>query len=382
MTPDEVLDAAVRQTGLTEFASQSWREGLEILLADHAKSEILNEAGRGWSQKLFVDALATRLRVDDHIRKNPQIVEAPIKRPVFIVGMPRTGTTMLSYMLAADPQRRSFLKWEAYNIVPPAAPGALLTDPRCLVERAKDDAMLAKGSPLAAMHVELADGPTECVHLMAQDFKSLMLAVSPTTARTYEDWILFCDKTPAFAHRKRALQILQTTNPGLWTLKMPSDSLFIRDLFRAFPDAKVIWTHRDPYVATSSIFNMRGSSRAMFNSDPDAAHMRARWPLQLALHALRPLEVSRERPDDFYHLYYDEMMADPFGQIRKIYSWLGDEFTPEAQSGMRGWLDANPQGRFGNHAYSLAKWGLSKRELEPYFSDYLKEHPVATGVEA
>jgi hypothetical protein len=332
-------------------------------------------------RQLSTNALATRLRIDDYIRRNPTVVDAPIKRPVFILGMPRTGTTMLSYLLDADPARRSFLKWEAYNVVPPAAPGALRTDPRCLEEKAKDEAMLAKGSPLSAMHVEIADGPTECVHLMAQDFKSMMLAVT-STAPTYEDWILFCDKTSAMAHRKRALQIMQSTNPGLWTLKMPSDSVFIRDMFRAFPDAKVIWTHRDPFVATSSIFNMRGSSRAMFASDPDAAHMRNQWPLQLALHAQRPLEMSRERPDAFYHLYYDEMMADPFGQIRKIYSWLGDELTPAAEAGMRGWLEANPQGRYGSHSYSLAKWGLSRRDLEPYFADYLREHPVATGVEA
>jgi hypothetical protein len=380
MTPDEVLDAACKATGLSEFHSMSWREGLEILLADWAKSEILNDMGRGWGHQLCVNALATRLRVDDYLRKNPAVAEAPVKRPVFIVGMPRTGTTMLSYLLDADPQRRSFLKWEAYNIAPPAAPGALRTDPRCLEEKAKDQAILK--SPLAAMHVELADGPTECVHLMAQDFRSLMLAVTPTTARTYEDWILFCDKASAMAHRKRAFQIMQSTNPGLWTLKMPSDSLFIRDLFQAFPDAKVIWTHRDPYVALTSIFNMRGSSRAMFNSDPDAAHMRARWPLQLALHAKRPLEVSKERPDAFFHSYYDDMIADPLGQIRKIYKWLGDEFTPQAEAGMRGWLEANPQGKHGAHSYSMAKWGLSKRELEPYFSDYLREHPVATGVEA
>jgi hypothetical protein len=380
MTPDEILEAAQRETGLSEFASESWRDGLEILLADHAKVGKLNEFGRGWVRQICTNALATRLRIDDHLRKHPEILETPIKRPVFILGMPRTGTTLLSYLLGADPGRRSLLKWEVYNVVPPAAPGALLTDPRCLAEKARDEAMAERMPGIFAMHYEAADGPTECVHLMAQDFKSLMLAVT-STAPTYEDWILFCDKTSAFAHRKRALQILQSTNPGPWMLKMPSDALFIRDLFRAFPDAKVIWTHRDPYVATASIFNMRGSSRANFTGDPDADHMRAQWPLQLALHVQRPLEVCRERPQDFHHLYYDEMMADPLGQIRKIYAWLGDEFTPQAEAGMKAWLAANPQGRFGDHTYSLDKWGLSKRDLQPYFADYLREHPVDTAKE-
>ena len=381
MTPNEVLDAACRETGLSEFASPSWREGLEILSADHAKAGLLNDVGKGWVRQISVSALATRLRIDDYIRKHPQVLDTPIKRPVFILGMPRTGTTMTSYLMAADPRARSHLKWEAYNVAPPAAPGALLTDPRCLAEKAKDEAIMARMPGMAAMHYEAADGPTEDVHLMAQDFKSMMLAVT-TTAPTYEDWILFCDKTSAYAHRKRALQILQSTNPGRWVLKMPSDAVFIRDLFRAFPDAKVIWTHRDPFVAAASSFNMRGASRTTFGTDPDVEHMRAQWPLQLALHAQRPLEVSHERPDDFYHLYYDEMMADPISQMRKIYAWLGDDYTPDAEAGMRRWLAENPQNRFGSHTYSLQKWGLSRRDLEPYFADYLKEHPVATGQEA
>ncbi|HEY3695985.1 sulfotransferase [Phenylobacterium sp.] len=381
MTLDEILGAARRQTGLSEFASESWREGLEILLADHARTGMLNDVGRRWLTGMCTNALANRLQVDDFLRRNPQAAQAPVKRPVFILGMPRTGTTMLSYLMAADPARRSLLKWEAYNLVPPAAPGALTTDPRCVAEKAREQAMIKADPGQAARHFEAADGPTECVHLVAQDFKSLLLAVVSTTP-TYHDWLLFCDMTEAFAHRKRALQVLQSTNPGLWTLKMPSDGLFIRTLFATFPDAKVIWTHRDPYVATASIFSMRSHSRARFNRDLDAAYMRERFPLQLALHAQRPLEVSRERPGDFHHLYYDEMTADPLGQMKKIYAWLGDEWTPQAAAGMRGWLDENPQGRFGVHSYSLAQWGLGKRDLEPYFADYLREHPVATGVEA
>jgi hypothetical protein len=187
--------------------------------------------------------------------------------------------------------------------------------------------------------------------------------------------------TSAFEHRKRAMQVMQSTNPGQWTLKMPSDSLFIRTLFKTFPDARVIWTHRDPYVATASVFSMRGLSRSRFNWDADPDYMRAYYPRQLAFHAARPLEMSRERPNDIYHLYYDDMIADPLAQMRKVYAWLGDDWTPAAEGGMRTWLDANPQGRFGGYSYSLAEWGLSKRDLEPYFSDYLREHPVATGKE-
>lgn len=380
MKLDDILNAARERTQVADPQSDSWREGLEILLRDHDIANVLSERGRTLLRARYVDALAARMTVDDYLRRHPQIAKNPVTRPVFILGMPRTGTTMVSYLMDADPANRSLLKWEAYNAAPPAAPGELRTDPRCLAEKVKDEAIIKANPKGVAQHFEAGDGPTECVHLVAQDFKSLMLAVLSTTP-TYHDWILFCDMASAFAHRKRVLQVLQSTNPGRWVLKMPSDSLFIRTLFATFPDAKVIWTHRDPFAAVASSMSMRGNSRPVFNTDVDARYMRERFPLQLALHAARPLEMSRERPNDIYHVYYDDLIRDPIGQMKQVYAWLGDPWTAAAERGMQGWVEANPQGRFGKHSYSLGDWGLSKKDLAPYFSDYLKAHPVATGVE-
>ncbi|HEX6242830.1 MAG TPA: sulfotransferase [Polyangiales bacterium] len=381
MTFDEILAAARQTTGAPDPERDSWREGLQILLHDHAKSGTLSERGRGVLEARYTTALATRMQVDAFMRRKPQLSHVPVRSPVFILGMPRTGTTMVSYLMDADPAHRSLLKWEAYNVVPPAAHGALRSDPRCLAEKAKDAELIRANPQGAALHFEAGDGPTECVHLLAQDFKSLMFAVIADTP-TYHDWLLFCDMSSAFAHRKRVLQILQSTNPGRWVLKMPSDALFVRTLFATFPDAKVIWTHRDPYAAFASSMSMRAHSRPIFNLDSGAAYMRQRFPLQLALHLTRPLELSRERPGDIYHLYYDDLVADPLAQMKSIYRWLGEAWSEAADAGMRGWLEANPQGRFGQHRYSLSQWGFSRRELEPYFSDYLKLHPVATGAEA
>ena len=230
MTIDEILNLARTSTGLPDPELDSWREGLDILLCDHARLEVLSE--RGWRilKARYTEALAARMRVDDYIRRQPKVTQAPVQRPVFILGMPRTGTTMVSCLLDADPANRSLLKWEAYQGVPPAAPGALRSDPRCLAEKAKDEQIIEANPSGVAQHFEPGDGPTECVHLLAQDFKSLMFAVLTSTP-TYHDWLLFCDMRSAFAHRKRVLQLLQSTNPGRWVLKMPSDSLFIRPLF-------------------------------------------------------------------------------------------------------------------------------------------------------
>jgi hypothetical protein len=375
MTLDEILSAARAATGLPDPDRDSWREGLEILLRDHAQANVLSERGQMLLKARYTEALSARMRVDDYIRDNPAVLTAPIERPVFILGMPRTGTTLVSNLFDADSHTRSLLKWEAYNVTPPAAPGALRTDPRCLAEKAKDALTIQANPKGVAQHFEAGDGPTECVHLLSQDFRSLMYAVLSTTP-TYHDWLMFCDMSSAFEHRKRVLQILQSTNHGRWVLKMPSDSVFIRTLFATFPDAKVVWTHRDPYASLASSMSMRANSQALFNRTTDLAYMRERFPLQLAFHLARPLELARERPSDFYHLYYDALVADPLAQMKQLYAWLGDAWTTATESGMRTWLQANPQGRFGKHQYSLSEWGLSEQDLRPYFSDYLRVHPV------
>lgn len=378
LTINDIIDGARAKTGgLPDPDRDTWREGLEILLKDHAAADRLTT--RGWQTVAdrYINCLASRMEVDAFHRNNPHVSETPIERPVFILGMPRTGTTMLSYLMEADPANRSMLRWEAYNVVPPAAPGALRSDPRCLAEVAKDEMILKGAAKVAAAHFEPGDGPTECVHLLAQDFRSLMLAVTTTTPR-YHDWLMFTDMASAFEHRKRVLQILQITNPGRWVLKMPSDSLFIRQLFKTFPDARVIWTHRDPYASFASSMKMRAGSRPFSEIDENAAYMRQYFPLQLAFHLARPLEHSKERPEQIFHAYYADMVADPLAVIAKIYDWLGDERTPQAQANMAAWLSDNPQNKHGKHSYTLEEWGFSKDELAPYFSDYLREHPVAS----
>ena len=375
MTFDDIVNAAREQTGLPDPDNDSWQEGLQILLRDHTKADALSDQGREIIKRNYVKALAARMSVDEYLRKHPALLQTPVKRPVFILGLVRTGTTMTSYLMDSDPANRSLLRWEAYRVTPPAEKGAMRSDPRCLEEKAMDEHILKANPGVAAAHFEPADGPTECVHLLAQDFRSMMFTVlSP--APVYSDWILDCDMAAAYEHRKRVFQILQATNPGRWVLKMPSDSVFIDQLFKTFPDARVIWMHRDPYAAFASSFKMRSGSQLIFNKRADLDYMRCKWPYQLALHLRRPLKMARERPNDVYHLYYDDMMTDPIGQMKNVYQWLEFSWTEEAETGMKQWLDENPQGRYGKHSYSLEEWGFTRQELEPYFADYLKVHPV------
>lgn len=382
LTFEDIVDTAREKTdGLPDPDVDSWQEGLHMLLHDHAKLDLLSDRGKQIMKRRYSDALATRMKVDEFMRQNPAVAKTKIEAPIFILGIVRSGTTLTSHMMGADPANRSLLRWEAYNVVPPAAPGELRTDPRCLAEKKIDEEVIRTNPKGASMHFEPADGPTECVNMLAQDFRSMMFTAMMSVP-TYADWVLFCDQTSAYEHRKRVFQILQTTNQGRWVLKMPSDSVFIPYIFKVFPDARVIWTHRDPFACSASSFSMRSQSRTIFQKDMDLPYMQSRWPIQLGLHCRRPMELARERGKAIYDLYYEDLVADPLAAMRKIYAWLGWDFNAASEAGMAGWLAENPQNRFGKHDYSLSQWGFSRKDLEPYFADYLRAYPVATGKEA
>ena len=376
LQPAALIEAARQTTGLHDFDSESFREGPDILAYDIDRSDHVTAVGVERLAGLYTHNLINRLQVADHLRREPGLLDAPVVRPVFIGGMPRTGTTLVSYLLDQDPALRSLLKWEVMQSSPPAAPGETRTDPRCLAQAKVEAAWFAADQGMALRHYEAVDGPTECTFLQAQDFKSAMLE-SLTPVPTYRDWLLVCDMTTAYAYQKTVMQLLQSTNPGRWALKMPSHALFIEALFQVFPDAQVIWTHRNPYAATASVLSLIGYAQPTMNTGADVAYMAANYPRQMALHLSRMLEMSRRRPTQIHDVYYNELMADPLGTMRKLYAALGQQMTPQVEARMGAYLEANPQGRFGAHEYSLDEWGLSTAGLRPYFAEYLKAHPVA-----
>jgi hypothetical protein len=377
ISPEAIISAARQQAGADQFDSESFREGLDILAYDINRSEIVSEQGVQVFTGLYTQNLSNRLQVAEYLRQHPQVLDAPVSKPVFILGMPRTGTTMLSYLLDSDPARRSLLKWEVATTAPPAAPGAIRTDARCLAQQEMDDAWTAADPGMAARHYETADGPTECVFLQAQDFKSLMLG-SLTPTPTYNDWMLICDMTSAYEYQRKVMQLLQSTNGGKWTLKMPSHALFVRTLFKVFPDARVIWTHRDPFDAMASVMSLIGLAQPTTSTITDREYLARALPLQMGSHLSRMLEFAGECPDAVYHCYYRDLTKDPMAEMARIYKWLGERITPEAEAGMRNWIRENPQGRFGKHSYGLEEWNLTRDILNPYFADYLRVHPVAS----
>ena len=376
---DDLVTRACERAGLDDFGGESWREGLQLLVDTCESVPGVNPGGREFVYGQFVDALWNRLRVVDYRKRHPEVADEQVQRPLVIFGLPRTGTSLASYLLDQDPLRRSLLTWEAEDSVPPSSPETLYTDPRCLKKKAELDVLAEglKAANIPMVHWDEADGPTECLFVQNQDFKAyLWEAYMPST--TYAEWLLQTDMTTAYAYERTVLQMLQSRAPGVWSLKMPSHTVHIEALLATFPDARIVWAHRDPFKATASFLRLNYLSRAVLGVDVDVDVIVPNVLRQLREHVDRPLATRRRIGNDrFFDLHYTDLMRDPIRVMRWLYDWAGDDLTTSTEQAMLAWLDDHPQDRHGVAPYSLDGSGVTRADLEPIFDEYLSEFDVA-----
>jgi hypothetical protein len=373
---DALIERAQRETGLRDFDRETFRDGLSILVSEANSCAGLPEAGRAGFADNLVKSLSDRLRVTEYVRTHPEVLKERIERPVIVLGAPRTGTTLTSNLLATDPSRRSLLSWIFEDPVPPPELDELTTDPRCLKVLDRERALREQDPSAGRFYRASAVYPTECIWAMHHDFKTLAWEAS-FPMPVYADFILNADMSTAYDYHRLFLQMLQSRAKGAWNLKMPSHSLHIRWMIKAYPDARIVWTHRDPFTAMGSLMSLIASSQARLMGEADNAWIAKNYPPQIAAHVDRVLAFKAERPDVPIHdLRYADMMRDPIAEMRRLYAFLGDDFTPEVEAGMRAWLDENPQGKYGKHAYSLDKFGHTEASIRPYFENYLSKVDV------
>lgn len=376
LVADELIAAARTATGLQRFDSESFREGLDILLAD-ANQVDYPDMGIQRFRGSVVAALSNRLKANAYLEQRPELLKRPIERPVFVFGVPRTGTTLLSNLLAADPARRSPLTWEIDDPVPPPSKDTLYTDPRALARLEMERKMLAARPDAGKYYRNSAVYPNECMFFINSDFKALMWE-SRGRLPNYRDWLFqTADLTSTYQYHKRFLQLLQADAPGVWNLKQPSHGLWLETLLQTYPDARLVWTHRDPLTATGSFCSLMKMGSSAFGLTPDLDYIGKNYSWQAAEHADRIMDArARLGHERIIDVHYGELMRDPIPTMRKLYQSLGDEFTASAETGMRTWLADNPQDKFGKHEYKLAEFGLTPDKVRGMFERYLSAYEV------
>lgn len=374
MKATEIVDKACHMTGLQSFVDTSYHEGLNFLIDQVNACPKVTDKSLLVMERELLTALCNRLRVEDYLVRHPEVLSQRIEKPVFVFGLPRTGTTFANHLLGSDPNRRSLLNWESTQSIPPATAETLYTDSRCTEKRTQQQTLLNNNPGLVLPHWEWADDPTECIFLLAQDFKALSWEARLPMPE-YSKWILQCDTTSAYEYHKKVLQILQSNAPGIWNLKMPSHAIFIETLRKVYPDARMIWTHRDPYQAFASSCSLNRFTQTMTGIDPDPVYIGDNAKRRLSAHLQGAMDGKLMfGKDAIYDLYYENLMRDPIAEMKKLYDWLGDAFSDDIDAAMTRWITTHPQNQFGKHSYSIEEFGQTRETLGPVFDEYAQQY--------
>jgi hypothetical protein len=367
---EELLSEARERTGLADFGDPGFRDGLDVLLDELARAE-LSELGRMVWRGRLLGHLVQRLRVLDWLARHPEVERLPVPAPVFVVGLPRTGTTALSHLLAQDPETRSLRVWESAQPVPPPESASEHTDPRIETATKQLEAMRQLSPRLASMHEDTPTGPTENHDLLGMSFRTFHFEGMAWIPR-YVAWWLGCDMLPAYRLHRRVLQLLQSRcPPNRWMLKSPPDSFCLDAVLAVYPDARFVMTHRDPAQVLGSVCSLIHTMYEMTGKPPDPERIGAA-ELASWSEAMRRLLAVRARTPEarFADVHFHELAADPLATLAGAYEKLGLAFTPGAERRFAAYVRANPRGRHGEHRYRLEDWGLDRAAVHAAFRPY------------
>lgn len=375
-----LAEARARSGGLDDFGPGDFRQGLRVL-ADALNNEAcLSPAGRGLLREKLLGQLVNRLVMEDHLRRHPEILEQAIDDPLVIVGLPRTGTTLLQRTLAVDPQFSKAQWWETRYPAP--LPGETLEQPLKRIARAREEVagMIEFLPQLLAIHPLDAEQPDEEFMLMEHSFLCAM--DSYVNVPSYTAWLDGQDQTQVYRYLKRTLQFLQWQQarrgiePGRrWLLKSPQHLHTLELLFEVFPKAQVVLTHREPARTIPSLASFIHTLWLLYSDKADAEAVGEQWNRRMA-RALRHAMAVRERmpPERFLDVHFEDTVAEPQAVVERIYQFAGLQLTPQTRSAMAQWLQANGREKRAVHHYSPGQFGLSEEILQRDYAEYRTRH--------
>ena len=366
-------DKAQRQTGLSDFGGTIFHEPFEILLQSLRDEAQLNARGVFMLHRTMLRLLTNRLRTEQAFADSPALAETPIPRPLYVIGFPRTGTTLLHNLLACDPAARWMRLWE--GLYPAPAPQSLEDDPR-IAEVEEWAAGFEKVAPrLAAAHKLAPRGPEECLWLIEHTFNDLIFELRAHVP-TYSRWLAKHEAdVDIHQYYRRQLQLLGAHCRGNhWVFKAPRHLPGLAGLLAVFPEARIVQTHRDPVAVLPSLCSLCEILRGAASDAVDKPAIGAHWHARLKAIFEKATAVRATAAEgQILDIQYADLVADPIATVQHIYAHHGYEFTEPFEAAMRQWLAANRQHKHGAHRYTLEEYGLSEAQVREDFSDYAKE---------
>ena len=376
---DDLVTAARRRTALVDadldlIPETTYVEALECLLGSLEDEAALTPAGRYFAREQVVTSLTNRLTLSATLDAHPEIRQSDLSPAIVIVGLPRSGTTLLQHLLARDPAHRVLRHWEASR--PAASRGP---DEDRAAQRATDRSLrlLDYLAPDArALHPVDTDEPTECVTLFSNSFASLELATF-NQVPSYLSWCLANDFHAAYREYVLQLQVLQWhERRSRWLLKSPAHIFWLDQLLEALPDARIIQIHRDPLEVLGSFCSLSAVLSGIGSDAIDVAAIGGLWAPAWADGLQRAEAVRREGPSErFVDVEYSSLVRDPMGQVRRLYDHLGLELEASTIALMDAYLSSHQQHSQGVHRYSLAQFGLDPDCEAERFSRFRSEVP-------
>ena len=368
-TVDDLHASATRLTGLSDFGDDDYREALEVLLDSYARDEALTPLGSKMSRVFLRGALVARLLSEAAWAQHPGHADVPVTRPVFVTGLPRTGTTALHRLLAADPAHQGLEMWLTEMPQPRPPRETWEHDPVFAGIDAAFAQHHVEHPEFMGMHYMSAAEVEECWQLLRQSFRSISyecLANLPT----YSRWLAGQDWTGAYARHRKNLQLIGLPDAGKrWMLKNPSHLFALDAVFATYPDALVVQCHRPAETILASLCSLAQHTTAgwsnSFSGNVIGQDAMETWSRGLELF---DAERAKHDPAQFYDLDYFELIKDPIGVVEAIYRQFGLDFTDAARESMQTMHAESQKGpRAPKHTYSLADYGLTPEEVRERF---------------
>jgi hypothetical protein len=369
---DVLLSQAVDSTGLSDFGPGDFREGLDVLLDSLERDGDLSPSTDAAVIGAFRRRLVNRLEVEAWYRDHGDIEQLRVRGPVDINGLPRTGTTALANMLSLDPQFRSLRGWEQSQPCPPPTLDSEATDPRRLEAVETDEHMSPE---MRAMHLYDVDATFEDTEVLGMAFHGQQMTLP---VYGYHAWWRKTDLTDTYRYHRRVVKLLQSRRPpDLWLFKAPHHKFHLEAIVTAYPDVRFVMTHRDPAKVVPSYASIVSAILPAPDGERDLHHLGR----EISDHLRDGMEnaiAARARIGDerFLDVYHRDLVADPMGELHRIYRWLGLELGPPVERAMAEWQTANRAGAHGIHRYTAEQYGLSDTQVRSDYDFYIRRFDV------